>query len=57
MVFDFRLGREREGPRRFLGNFEGLLQSEGYGGYDHVIVGQAMAGGLGYFSFQEAGLL
>jgi hypothetical protein len=57
VVFDFRLGREREGPRRFLGNFEGLLQSDGYGGYDHVIVGQAMAGGLGYFSFQEAGLL
>jgi DNA repair protein RadC len=24
---------------------------------DHVIVGQAMADGPGYFSFQEAGLL
>ena len=36
VVFDFRLGREREGPRRFLGNFEGLLQSDGYGGYDHI---------------------
>jgi DNA repair protein RadC len=24
---------------------------------DHVIVGQAMVGGRGYFSFQEAGLL
>jgi DNA repair protein RadC len=24
---------------------------------DHVIVGQAMAGRRGYFSFQEAGLL
>ena len=31
VVFDFRLGREREGPKRFLGNFEGLLQSDGYG--------------------------
>ena len=30
VVFDFRLGREREGPRRFLGNFEGILQSDGY---------------------------
>ena len=36
MVFDFRMGREREGPKRFLGNFEGILQSDGYGAYDHV---------------------
>jgi transposase len=36
VVFDFRLGREREGPKRFLGNFEGILQSDGYGGYDRV---------------------
>jgi transposase len=36
VVFDFRLGREREGPKRFLGNFEGLLQSDGYGAYDRV---------------------
>ena len=32
----FRMGREREGPRRFLGNFEGILQSDGYAAYDHV---------------------
>jgi transposase len=36
VVFDFRLGREREGPKRFLGHFEGLLQSDGYGAYDRV---------------------
>jgi transposase len=36
VVFDFRLGREREGPKRFLGNFEGLLQTDGYGAYDRV---------------------
>ena len=36
VVFDFRLGREREGPKQFLGNFEGLLQSDGYGAYDHI---------------------
>src|SRR5271166_4273479 len=29
-------GREREGPKRFLGNFAGILQSDGYGAYDHV---------------------
>ena len=36
VVFDFRMGREREGPKRFLGNFEGILQSDGYAVYDHV---------------------
>jgi transposase len=36
VVFEFRMGREREGPKRFLGNFEGILQSDGYGAYDHV---------------------
>jgi transposase len=36
VVFDFRMGREREGPMRFLGNFEGILQSDGYAAYDHV---------------------
>ena len=33
VVFDFRMGREREGPKGFLGNFEGILQSDGYGAY------------------------
>jgi transposase len=36
VVFDFRMGREREEPKQFLGNFEGILQSDGYGAYDHV---------------------
>jgi transposase len=36
VVFDFRVGREREGPKRFLGNFEGILQSDGYAAYNHV---------------------
>jgi transposase len=36
VVFDFRMGREREGPKRFLGDFEGILQSDGYAAYDHV---------------------
>src|SRR5208282_4884435 len=29
-VFDFRLGRGRDGPKRFLGQFEGILQTDGY---------------------------
>jgi transposase len=36
VVFDFRMGREREGPKRFLSNFEGILQSDGYSAYDHI---------------------
>ena len=36
VVFDFRMGREGEGPKQFLGNFNGLLQTDGYSGYNHV---------------------
>ena len=36
MVFDFRLGRGRDGPKRFLGQFEGILQTDGYAAYDQV---------------------
>lgn len=36
VVFDFRMGRSREGPRQFLGQFEGILQTDGYTAYDHT---------------------
>jgi transposase len=36
VMFDFRLGRGREGPKRFLGQFEGILQSDGYAAYEQV---------------------
>jgi transposase len=36
VVFDFRLGRGREGPKQFLDNFEGILQTDGYAAYEHV---------------------
>jgi transposase len=36
VVFDFRLGRGRDGPRQFLGEFEGILQSDGYVAYDQI---------------------
>ncbi len=36
VVFDFRMGREREGPKQFLGDFEGILQTDGYSAYDHI---------------------
>lgn len=35
-VFDFRLGRGREGPRKFLGEWEGILQTDGYQVYDNI---------------------
>ena len=36
VVFDFRLGRGREGPKQFLGSFEGILQTDGYIAYERV---------------------
>ena len=35
-VFDFCLGRGRDGPRKFLGQWEGILQTDGYAAYDDV---------------------
>jgi transposase len=35
-VFEFRMGRGRDGPKHFLGNFEGILQTDDYAAYDHV---------------------
>lgn len=35
-VFDFCLHRGREGPKRFLGQWEGILQTDGYQAYDGV---------------------
>ncbi len=36
VVFEFQLGRGRDGPKQFLGNFEGLLQTDGYIAYEKV---------------------
>ncbi|MGA7079146.1 MAG: transposase [Terriglobales bacterium] len=33
---DFRLSRGRDGPRQFLGQFEGILQTDGYAAYDQI---------------------
>ncbi len=35
-VFDFCMGRGREGPRKFLGEWEGILQTDGYAAYDDI---------------------
>ena len=36
VIFDFQMGRSREGPAKFLGKFDGFLQSDGYGAYDKI---------------------
>jgi transposase len=35
-VFEFCLGRGRDGPRKFLGKWEGILQTDGYQAYDNI---------------------
>ena len=35
-VFDFRLGRDRAGPKYFLQDFHGILQTDAYAAYDKV---------------------
>jgi transposase len=35
-VFDFCLHRGRDGPKRFLGDWEGILQTDGYQAYEGV---------------------
>jgi len=35
-VFDFRMGRGREGPQNFLGQWQGILQTDGYQAYDGI---------------------
>jgi transposase len=41
-VFDFRMSRGREGPARFLGQFEGILQTDDYIAYERGIGGPKM---------------
>ena len=41
-VFDFRMGRDRDGPKQFLGQFNGLLQTDGYAAYEREIGGPRM---------------
>lgn len=35
-VFEFQLGRGREGPKKFLGQWQGILQTDGYQAYDDI---------------------
>ena len=35
-MYEFRMGRERAGPREFLSNYNGILQTDGYAAYEKV---------------------
>jgi transposase len=36
VVYEFRMGREREGPRNFLKDYGGRLQTDGYAAYNKI---------------------
>ncbi len=36
VIFDFRINRARAGPVKFLRDYRGILQHDGYEAYDHV---------------------
>jgi transposase len=44
-VFDFRMSRGRQGPAQFLGNFEGILQTDDYIAYERGVGGPKMVHG------------
>jgi hypothetical protein len=41
-IFDFQMGRGREGPAHFLDKFEGILQTDGYVSYVRGVGGPKM---------------
>jgi transposase len=41
-IFDFQMGRGREGPAHFLDKFEGILQTDGYVSYVRGVGGSKM---------------
>jgi transposase len=41
-IFDFTLSRSRDGPVRFLGDYNQTLLADAYGGYDGVVVKSAI---------------
>ena len=41
-IYDFRLGRSREGPINFLGDYDQVLLADGYAGYNGVVTGNAL---------------
>ena len=40
-VYDYTPSRARDGPAEFLGDYQGYLQADAYGGYDGIYLGSA----------------
>lgn len=59
VVFDFQMGRGREGPEKFLLGFRGTLQCDGYAAYDQLGEGIVYAGCMAHVrrGFVEAAKL
>jgi transposase len=38
-VYDFTMSRARDGPAKFLADYQGFLQADAYGGYDGIFLG------------------
>jgi transposase len=59
VVFDFQMGRGREGPAAFLKGFRGILQSDAYAAYADLGAGMVHAGCLAHVrrGFVEAAKL
>ena len=45
VVFDFQMSRGREGPKKFLQNYSGILQSDGFAGYEKIGASQIIRAG------------
>jgi len=45
VVFDFRMSRGRDGPKEFLKGYRGILQTDGYAGYDQLDEGRILRAG------------
>ena len=39
-IYDYTPSRARDGPVKFLGDFEGYMQADAYGGYDGIYAGE-----------------
>lgn len=48
VIFDFKMGRGRAGPKEFLRGFRGTVQSDGYDAYDKLGEGIVYAGCLAH---------
>lgn len=39
-IYDYTPSRARDGPAKFLGDFQGYMQADAYGGYDGIYAGE-----------------